>query len=332
MFTLSCIVLLLIGSVIAQDAMEARLQRVEKMVADLSSKLDWPISSKMPDGNNGAGEFERMKNDNTPQQMNETELEERVALLELQMNSVISDVAIVTEDVTTLDAEVNDLEEDVEAQLTLLQSDISFIQSGQLTQDERIQALEGSMESVAGNLVMVDEAISELNTILQSLNATVSEVMQIVEDLDGALVTLESRLDALELNGTFAFHALFTSYDSIPENTIVPFPIVTVNVGNSFDGATGLFMVPPGGGGLYYFYTYYLIQSGESAGFGVNRNEEMLCFAEGNGEDASAISCGAVVNLSEGTDPSPFFFHIFLVDTCICPILGSLTASNNSPE
>ena len=34
--------------------------------------------------------------------------------------------------------------------------------------------------------------------------------------------------------------------------------------------------MPPGGGGLYYFHTHYLVQAGEAAGLGINRNEEIL--------------------------------------------------------
>ena len=219
--------------------------------------------------------------------MNETELEERVTVLEFQMTNVQadiatinSDVSVVTDDLTTLESEVDDLEEDVEAQLTLLESDIFFIQSDQITQDERLQQLEENMESVAGTLLDMNDAILSLETAYQELNASLTEVSEIVDDLGEFVSGLDMRLNRLELNGTFAFHAVLETYESIPANTIVPFTLVKTNLGNGYNSATGVFTVPPGGGGMYYFYMHYLYQTGEYAGFGINRNDETICFVE----------------------------------------------------
>ena len=218
--------------------------------------------------------------------LNDTELEERVSVLEFQMSNVQtdivtinSDVTMVRDDLTTLDSEVDDLEEDVEAQLTLLESDIFFIQSDQITQDERLQELEDNMESVAGTLLDLNNAISSLETAYQELNSSLAEVSEIVDDLGELVTDLDMRLNRLELNGTFAFHAVLDSYVSIPETTIVVFPLVNVNLGNGYNSATGVFTVPPGGDGVYYFHAHYLVQAGEAAGFGINRNEDILCFA-----------------------------------------------------
>ena len=242
--------------------------------------------------------------------MNDTELEERVTVLEFQMANVQadiatinSDVSVVTDDLTTLGSEVDDLEEDVEAQLTLLELDIFLIQSDQITQDERLQELEENMESVAGTLLNLNDAISNLETAFQELNSSLAEVSEIVDDLGEFVTDLDMRLNRLELNGTFAFHAVLNSYISIPETTIVVFPFVNVNLGNGYNGATGVFTVPPGGDDLYCFHTHYLVQAGESAGFGIDRNEELLCVAQGdgtNGGDYSATSCGAATTLNEG--------------------------------
>ena len=218
--------------------------------------------------------------------MNDTELEERVSILEFQMTNVQaeivtinSDVTMVTDDLTTLDSEVDDLEGDVEAQLTLLESDIFFIQSDQITQDERLQELEDNMESVAGTLLDLNNAISSLETAYQELNSSLAEVSVLV-DLGELVTDVDTRLNRLELNGTFAFHAVLDSYVSIPETTIVVFPLVNVNLGNGYNSATGVFTVPPGGDGVYYFHAHYLVQAGEAAGFGINTNEDILCFAE----------------------------------------------------
>ena len=241
--------------------------------------------------------------------INDTDLEECVSVLEFQMTNVQadivtinSDVTMVRDDLTTLDSEVGDLEEDVEAQLTLLESDIFFIQSDQITQDERLQELEDNMESVAGTLLDMKDAISSLEIASQELNSSLAEVSAIVDDLGELVTDLDMRLNRLELNGTFAFHAVLDSYVSIPETTIIVFPLVNVNLGNVYNSATGVFTVPPGGDGVYYFHAHYLVQAGEAAGFGINRNDDMLCFAEGlgnNGGDFRATSCGAVTTLNE---------------------------------
>ena len=194
--------------------------------------------------------------------MNDTELEERVTVLEFQMTKVQadiatinSDVSMVTDDLTTLGSEADDLEEDVDAQLTLLESDIFFIQSDQITQDERLQEVEGNMESVAGTLLDMNDAILSLETAYQELNASLAEVSDKVDDLGEFVTDLDMRLNRLEFNGTFAFHAVLDSYVSIPETTIVVFPFVNVNLRNDYNGVTGVFTVPPGGDGLYYFHT-----------------------------------------------------------------------------
>ena len=63
--------------------------------------------------------------------MNDTNLEERVALLEFKM-------ANVQEDVVVLDVGLVDLAEDVEAQITIIQADITLIQADQTTHDQRL--------------------------------------------------------------------------------------------------------------------------------------------------------------------------------------------------
>ena len=108
----------------------------------------------------------------------------------------------------------------MEAQLTLLESDIFFIQSDQITQDERLQELEGNTEAVVGTLVDINSVISSLETTYQELNASLAEVWEIVEDLDEFVTNLDMRLGRLELNGTFAFHTVLDRYVSIPVSTI----------------------------------------------------------------------------------------------------------------
>ena len=78
----------------------------------------------------------------------------------------------------------------------------------------------------------------------------------------------------LELDGTFAFHA---SYSSIPDETPVIFDEVNVNLGNGYSSNTGLFTVITGGAGLYFFYTHLLYYPNENSNFPIRHNGFDLC-------------------------------------------------------
>ena len=84
--------------------------------------------------------------------MNDTNLEKRVAILELHMSNVL-------EDVTILDAGLMDHAEDVETQITIIQADITFIQADQTTQDQRLFDVEEEVETVEADVIELDSRV-----------------------------------------------------------------------------------------------------------------------------------------------------------------------------
>ena len=132
-------------------------------------------------------------------------------------------------------------------------------------------------------------------TQLESLNGTNGDVEDALNDLD-------DRVSELELDGTFAFHAVRASYCSIPDETPAIFDEVNVNLGSGYSPPTGLFTVPSGGAGLYFFYTHLLYYPNENSNFPIRHNDFDLydTYADGGSGDWDMTSCGAVVVLEEG--------------------------------
>ena len=87
--------------------LEEHVQGLELKLSNIEKETDNPADSSL---------------------LNNTNLEKRVQALEFQM-------ANVHEDITTLNTELADLEEDTEAQITRIQTDISVLHSEQNLQD-----------------------------------------------------------------------------------------------------------------------------------------------------------------------------------------------------
>ena len=95
------------------------------------------------------------------EQLMNTTIEERVAVLEFQVNTinddistindaittVNNDVSTLSDDVTTLETEVRDLDEDLESQLTVISGE-------QVLQDERLFTIEQNEEGKWGSLIL----------------------------------------------------------------------------------------------------------------------------------------------------------------------------------
>ena len=133
--------------------------------------------------------------------LNDTNLEERVAVLEFQMENVQDDLIFVTSDVSNFGTELTDLEEDIESQITIIQAD-------QTVQDQRLLDVEDEVELVGRGVVTVEETVNELIVSNTQLNASVTELdsrVTMLESQNGTndnitdeLDELNQRVDALE--------------------------------------------------------------------------------------------------------------------------------------
>ena len=146
--------------------------------------------------------------------------------------------------VTTLEL-LNGTDEDVinilnehEAEINSLNITTEYLRVDVTNVEGTIVTLQQSDEEQEVELSTLDERV----TVLESLNGTNGDVEDALNDLD-------ERVFELELDGTFAFHAVLASYSSIPEDTPAIFDEVNVNLGNGYSPTTGLFTVPSGGAG-----------------------------------------------------------------------------------
>ena len=358
-----CLCFGLIHSVSGQESFEGRVSKVEGELQQLSEKVDTlgrglkSISKSVskilqhleirPEHDRAKDELKRLKNAKViPDDVikatslqNDTNLEERVTLLEFQMAIVQDDINIITSDVTNLDAALTDLDEDVEAQITIILADISTIQSDQSVQDNRLLIIETDIEGFEADVVAIGEELNGLEetdmtlnsslivlesrvVTLEELNATVEQVTETLEqsiseleETDAELTSSVSdaqaeieetnvRLSRLEVNGTVAFHVFIAEYTSIPIDTTVLFDQVYINLSNGYDITTGVFTVPPGGEGLYYFYAHFFYEVSQFARFNVLVNGNIRCTtaeSDVNSGDYGSSSCAVTTVLQEGT-------------------------------
>ena len=261
-------------------------------------------------------------------QLNDTDLEERVTILEFQMTTVTDELIILTVTVADTEEDVDN----VEGQVTVILAD-------QVIQDERLLELETDKEGLEGSVnnlqlsvlnLEVNNAgfnatIEELSTGLMDVNATVGrhdaeldELQENLEDLTSMVDGIDVRLSEFELNGTVASHAYLTAYTSIPVGSAVIFQEDYVNIGSGYDVTAGDFTVQTGKAGLYYFYVHFTHSTGQLGDFRLLVNNTETCRSLGDddsGSDSSSSSCSCVANLGEGI---------------ICQANVGFTASNNS--
>ena len=153
-------------------------------------------------------------------QLIDTDLEERVILLEFQMAEVTEDVA------------------DVEIDLTNVEGQITVILADQVIQDERLLLLETDTEElevnfvgIEGRVVNLEQADVAFNVSISVLDTQLSILNETIEDTVNMLEEIDTRLSEFELNGTVAFASHLGEYSTIPVGDVVVFPIVDVNTG-----------------------------------------------------------------------------------------------------
>ena len=143
---------------------------------------------------------------------NDTNVEKRVTALEFQMANVQWDLDVISDDVINLDIALTDLDEDVEAPITIILADISRIQSDQSVQNNRLLIIEsddgGFEDDVAAisdklsrleetdmtlisSLVVLESrlmALEELNSTIEELTETLDQSTSVLEDTDAELI------------------------------------------------------------------------------------------------------------------------------------------------
>ena len=189
--------------------------------------------------------------------MNDSDLEERVSILEIQMVGVLSDIETIEGDQSVQDYRLDEAEGEIET----IQADVTSIQ-------ETITVLMANDENIQSSIADLEQADQDLATEIDELSTTV----------DSEVDSLDSRLSQLQVDGTFAFHAYVGSYSTVPVNTIVVYDNVIINQGNGYNSGRGFFTVPTGGAGLYYFFAHFAFDHnrGDFASFGIRKNGAVL--------------------------------------------------------
>ena len=214
------------------------------------------------------------------------------------------------EDVTdTLNLDIEDIEGTIDE---LIANDVSITTSVE-DLDSRVTALEllnGTVESITHDVTELEVELNRLNITVEGLLSNVGTVEEDIavlqqsdEDQEVELFDLDTRLSQLELDDTVAFHIVQDSYSSVPEESILVFNGVNVNIGNGYSTASRTFTVPSCGAGLYYFYAHLIFYSDENSDFNIRYNGLHVCdITELNSgsADLGMSSCGAVMVVEEG--------------------------------
>ena len=279
----------------------ASLERNVEILMGTVSKILEVVYTTISDNNEGSGEGETVM---ISTQLNDTDLEERVTVLETQMVNVQDDVTILSADLSNLDEDVEDQFIVVEEQITVILNEIFQLQDVTVTLEANVENIEETITELIANDVTITASVEELDSrvaALEPLNGTVENITLDVneieaqltrmnvteEDLVGdvtgaeeAIVALQqsdedSRLSQMELANTFAFHVVLESYSSVPPENVLIFNGVNVNLGNAYSATSGIFTVPPGGGDLYYFYAHLHFYPDESGTFNIRHNDRV---------------------------------------------------------
>ena len=170
---------------------------------------------------------------------------------------------------------------------------------------EELSKFNTSFTMVTDNVQGLTDVTDDLLVSVASLRETDFGLRHDIVRLTAADRTLDSRISQLEVDGTVAFHAALGRYSSIPEESIVTFDNVNVNLGGAYSRSTGKFTTPSGGAGLYYFYVHVLIGRYRWAWISIRHNGitvAMINEDETTDYDFPSGSCGAVIMMEEGNN------------------------------
>ena len=123
------------------------------------------------------------------------------------------------EDITTLNTEVEDLEEDTESQITIIQADISIINSEQILQDAQIIEIQNSVETVEADVAKIGELEASLSEVNQSLG-------ELSDDLQDSVTTLQETDAGLSEELSSLSDSLTVVMEDVDRLTVVPDDLV----------------------------------------------------------------------------------------------------------
>ena len=135
----------------------------------------------------------------------------------------------------------------------------SELESLKKTVDELSDDLQQSVTILQEDVDGLTVATDDLLVSFQETDAGLMDDIAQLSEVDG---TLDSRLSQLEVDGTVV--ALET-YTTIPDNSVVVFSSVNLNLGGGYSESTGQFTTPSGGARLYYFHAHFVFDNGEFA-------------------------------------------------------------------
>ena len=237
---------------------------------------------------------------------NDTNLEERVQALEFQMENVHEDMTVIEGEISVINSE-QDLQD---TQLQIIEEDVQTVtavtddlQTSVVSLEEDVQKIEVDIEGITGTINELTSVTNDLQSSVVSLQETDAGLVEDIAQLTEVDTSLDSRLFQLEVDGAVAFHASIGTYISIPEDSVVIFNNVNVNLGEGYDRGTGQFTVPSGDAGIYYFYAHFSLEGGTQAWMNVRHNGVTVSMMNEDGTQTGeypAGSCGAVIQLQEG--------------------------------
>ena len=193
--------------------------------------------------------------------LNDTDLAERVRVLEFQMANVLDNIDDLNSEVMTINTDQLEQDElllDVENEVDGIKLDLATLDDVVNELNSSNTHLNTSISELNNGIHVLNEDIEDLDFTLMNMEEALTKLDEITEALNLTVIELDSRTSDLETNNIqIAFHA-YDRISPIPVQSVIVFPNVIANLGNSYDNETGNFIVPPGGAGVYYFHFHSL--------------------------------------------------------------------------
>ena len=289
-----CLLLLVVSRVNGETPSEEWKAIMEEKMAEMSKSLKMILTKMAKETSEND-----ISSPKLGKLLNDTDLDERVLALEFQMTNVQEEITNINNDVDVLTSEVTIIHADQVVQderLLDVEDEVELVGRGVVTLEENVNTPDASnaqlnvsvsqldvrvttLESQNGTNDNVTDELNELNERVDTLDEDVTDLQITVSNLDETVTGLEETIEGLSVtvddldsrvsdleasggNGTsepviaFGAHSVITP---IAVDSIIIFPEVDVNIGESYSSETGEFTVPPGGAGVYFLFFYTLV-------------------------------------------------------------------------
>ena len=300
--------MLLVGEK-ARDPEEKRIDNIEGAITELFTALKFMAGEIATIQNRLHIDSDDYSNTIGPSRktlLNDTDLTERVRVLEFQMANVLDNIEDLNSEVMTINTDQLEQDErllDVENEVDGIKLDVATLNDVVNELNTSNIHLNTSISQLNNGIHVLNEDIEDIDFTLMKMEEALTELNEITEAFNLTVIELDSRTSDLETNNIqIAFHAE-DRISPIPVQSVIVFPNVIANLGNGYDNETGNFIVPSGGAGVYYFYFHTVLEFGDVGLFIVRSTRYHVCAALGDhevvGTDSQPASCGGVVVLNE---------------------------------